>query len=114
MTALGAPLGIYLTAQAEATKATVARQQVQITEAAKTSETAGDKTRDANKDLAATKAELAKFKLYVIALQRRQGVAIRLPDGVREEDLPKLEFEAPLRRPGVVKPGASLIVQTPP
>jgi hypothetical protein len=111
---IGAPLALWLTNAATQAERDTKRTQVQATEAVKTSESAKVQTSGNDKELAELKAELAKFKLYTIALQRRQGVAIRLPEGVREEDLPKLEFEAPLRRPGVVKPGATLIVQTPP
>jgi hypothetical protein len=114
LVAIGAPCALWLTNAAMKGQSDNKRSQVQATEAVKTSEIAKVQTSSNDKELAAVKAELAAFKLYTIVLQRRQGVAIRLPEGVREEDLPKLEFEAPLRRPGEVKPGASLIVQTPP
>ncbi len=114
LVAIAAPCALWLTNLSVRNESDTKRTQVQVTEVAKATETTKEKTIDGSKETAITKADLAKFKLYFIAVQRRQGVAIRLPDGVREEDLPKLEFEAPLRRPGVVKPGASLIVQTPP
>lgn len=114
LVAIAAPCALWLTNAAVKAESDTKRSQVQVTEAVKTSESAKVQTSSTDKELAATKAELTKFKLYTIVLQRRQGVNIRLPDGVREEDLPKLDFEAPLRRPGEVKPGATLIVQTPP
>jgi hypothetical protein len=114
LVAIGGPCALWLTNVAMRSESTTKRNEVQITEVAKATETTKEKTIDGSKDNAITKADLAKFKLYFIAVQRRQGVAIRLPDGVREEDLPKLDFEAPLRKPGVVKPGPGLIVQTPP
>ncbi len=112
--AIGGPCALWLTNAAIRSESTTKRNEVQITEVAKANETTKEKTSDANKEAAVTKADLAKFKLYMIVLQRRQGVWVRLPEGVREEDLPKLDFEAPVRKPGEVKPGASLIVQTPP
>jgi hypothetical protein len=114
LVAVAAPCALWLTNASVKNESDTKRTQVQVIEAVKTSEGAEVKTRGNDKEIAELKSELAAFKLYVIALQKRQGVAIRLPDGAKQEDLPKLEFEAPLRKVGEVKSGVGLIVQTPP
>jgi hypothetical protein len=111
---VGAPCALWLTNAATKNESAIKRTQVQATESVKTSESAKVETTSNDKELADVKAELAAFKLYMIVLQQRQGVAIRLPEGVKQEDLPKLDFETPLRKPGQIRPGPGLIVQTPP
>jgi hypothetical protein len=109
---VGAPCALWLTNAATKSETATKITQTQAAEAAKTSETASKETRSNDKEIAALRAELQAFKLYVIALQKIQGVAIRKPDG--SPDVPVLEVEAPIRKPGQIDTGPSLIVKTPP
>lgn len=111
MTALGAPLGIYLTAQAEAAKAAIARQQIQTTQAVQKSESTDSKARDNDKETAALRLEVQQLRVNLREVLRLQGV--KVPNRPGDPDPPDMEPTVPLREDGKVKPGPTLILGKP-
>ncbi len=114
ITALGAPLGAYLSVMAGTAKSTAERVETKTNENTKTAASADKGSRDNDKEIAELRKELRAFKLYFIAERARNGVMIRRPEGTNETDLPTLDVEVPLRKPGEIDHGPSMIVKTPP
>jgi hypothetical protein len=112
LVAVAAPCALWLTNAAMQAKRDTERAQVQVTEAVKTSESAKEKTTDAREEIAGLKAQRQADQLYFIAIMRKLGVHVRKPDGW--PDPPVLSVTAPIRKPGQVDDGTSLMVNTPP
>lgn len=88
------------------------RTETQASEASKTSEAAKLVATSRDRELADLKAQRQADVLYFLAILRKQGVEVRKPDGWG--DLPPLDTEAPLRKPGKVSDGVVLTIKTPP
>jgi hypothetical protein len=88
------------------------RTENRATEAAAQSESAKTAARATDKEIAELKAQRQADMLWLIAVLRKQGIEARKPENW--PDVPVLETEAPLRKPGKIDGGVVLIVKTPP
>ncbi len=112
LAALGAPMGIWLTAKASALEKAQERQAERAKDTTATASSAKAESRDAAKELDALKQQLAAERAYNREVLRRMGVQIPKRDG--DPDPPTIETESPLRKPGTVTPGPVLVVKTAP
>ncbi len=112
VTALGTPLGIWLTAKATANESAQQRQGKAAQDATTTASSAKAESSTASKELEELRLWKRSKRAYDREVFRRMGVIIPKVEG--DPDPPQLDVEVPLRKPGTVTPGPVLIVKTPP
>lgn len=112
LTALGAPLGIWLTAKATAAETAQQRQGKAAQDATTTASSAKAESSTVSKEIDELRQRERARRAYDREVFRRMGVIIPKVEG--DPDPPQLDVEVPLRKPGTVTPGPVLIVKTPP
>ena len=112
MTALGAPLGIWLTAKATAAETAQQRQGKAAQDATTTASSAKAESSTVSKEIDELRQRERARRAYDREVFRRMGVIIPKVEG--DPDPPQLDVEVPLRNPGTVTPGPVLVVKTPP
>lgn len=112
ITALGAPLGTYLSVMAGTAKDKADKNEGTTAAVKKTAESGAQTAATTSREVEDLKEQLRNERAYNRELWRLQGVEV--PKRPGDPEAPKIETEAPLRRPGKLTRGPQVIVTTPP
>jgi hypothetical protein len=112
MAALGVPFGIWLTAKSGEIERAQVRQAEKSKDTAATAGSAKAESSGTDKRVDELEKQLAAERAYNRAVWQRAGIEV--PKRPGDPDPPKLDAEAPLRKPGTATKGAVLVVKTPP